>query len=425
MIETLTAQEQTSETLSSQMQQALEVFNAAGLRIEAFYQRLADEVSRLTGELEHSNRKLRLNLAEKEKMQAVLVSTLQSLSVGVLAVGQDGIVIVANPAACRLLGRPLERVAARRIDEVLAEIPQAYELLLTLQGASGGQRRVSWTTRTSQTGARLVELAALRAVPPYDAHLAGVILAEDQTDLKRLEHQAKLRSRLTGMGEIAMNLAHEIRNPLGSIALFATALARELVEDESLGPLADQILSGVKSLEHLVANTLEFAKPRRMVMTRVNLSEVLHDALTFVEHPLRQKSIRVNYDYDLTPEAWIAGDAEQLRQVFLNLLINAIQAMEENGLLRLEIHGAPAGGDLAAGEGGWEVLISDDGVGIPEEMLGRIFDPFFTTKDKGSGIGLAVVHAILMAHIARIEVESRVAAGTTFRIMFPERREFE
>lgn len=405
--------------MSRSMQEALEVFNAAGIRIEASYQRLSGEVNRLGNELERSNLELRRNLAEKEKMQAILVSTLQSLTVGVIAVGQDGIVIVANPAACHIFGRPLEKLATRHIDDVLAGIPGSGELLLTLQGAGGGQRRIGWMAPTG--GENLIphqiELAAVCALPPYDMHLAGVILAEDQTEMRRLEHQAQLKSRLTGMGEIAMNLAHEIRNPLGSISLFATALSRELAGEESLRSLADQIVHGVKALEHLVANTLEFARPRRMAMTRVSLAEVLADALVYVEHPLRQKAIRIHFATDQTPEAWIAGDAEQLRQVFLNLLINAIQAMDEEGSLTLTLQGVPGGA--------WEVCVTDDGIGIPQELLEKIFDPFFTTKDKGSGIGLAIVHTILLAHHARIEVASRVAAGTTFRLTFPAMREFE
>lgn len=403
--------EEPEAPISNQMQEALEVFNAAGRRIESYYQRLNGEVYRLTGELEASNFELRRTLAEREKMQAILISTLQSLSVGVLAIGQDGIVIVANPAACNLLDRPLAKVATQHVDDVLRPIPGSGELLLTLQGASTSLRRIAWNPQGRFLAPRHVELVALRSLPPYDLHLAGVILLEDQTDLKRLEHQAQLHSRLTGMGEIAMNLAHEIRNPLGSIALFASALAHELQADESLGPLAEQIVGGVKSLEHIVANTLEFAKPRRMSMAPSNLAEVIGETLVYVEHPLRQKGIKLHAGATTHPGAWIAGDAEQLKQVFLNLFINAIQAMDEGGTLQVAI--------AQAGEEAWEVAVIDSGIGIPEAMLGKIFDPFFTTKDKGSGIGLAVVHTILMAHNARIEVDSHAGVGTAFRITFP------
>ena len=400
-----------------QMRTALLSFNAAGERIENFYRTLSSEVYRLTQELETSNRELRRKVLEKEKMQAILLSTLQSLTVGAVAVAKDGVVMVANPAACRLLGHQLEELAGRQVEEILNDVPDADVLLLTLQGAGGEQRKTHWTPEGRDPMSRWIELTAVRALPPYDQHLAGLILLEDQTELRRFEAQAKLQSRLAGMGEIAMNLAHEIRNPLGSIALFATALERELEDDESLGPLAGQIVAGVKSLDHLVGNTLEFARPRRMSMSRVNLTEAISDTLVYIEHPLREKSIQLTCDTDMHPEAWIVGDAEQLRQVFLNMAINAIQAMNEGGTLEIRLF--PAEG------GGWTMELCDDGVGIPEEMIEKIFDPFFTTKEKGSGIGLAVVHRVLEAHEARIEVESTVPVGTTFRVTFPAVRRFE
>ncbi|OPZ07028.1 MAG: Sporulation kinase A [candidate division BRC1 bacterium ADurb.BinA292] len=407
----------TSAPTSLRMRQAMQMLRGAEHKIADAYQQLGAEVQRLTAELDSSNLELRRNLAEREKMQAILISTLRSLTIGVLAVGQDGVVIVANPAACEIFRRPLEQIATRHLEEILDGIPDSGQLLLTLQGAGGGQSRIAWSQSVDQGAPRQIELTAVRSLPPSDIHLAGLILAEDQTHLRRLEHQATLRSRLTGMGEIAMNLAHEIRNPLGSIALFATALERELEGNESLAPMARQIVAGVKSLEHLVANTLEFARPRRMAMARVNLKDVIRDTLVYLEHPLEQHAIQVQYDHELQPDAWVSADAEQLRQVFLNLGLNAIQAMDEGGKLEFLIQADAAGG--------WEVAVRDNGVGIPRELIERIFDPFFTTRDKGSGIGLAIVHSILQAHDARIEVESRVAVGTTFRVVFPAYRQFD
>jgi signal transduction histidine kinase len=372
---------------------------------------LAAEIQRLGLELETSNLQLRRNLAERDKMQAILLSTLQSLTVGVLAVGQDGIVIVANPAACLLLEREVDKLAGMHVESALPDLPRTAELLLTLQGVGGRRGRAFWSPATADGQSRRVELTAVRALPPYDRHLAGLILLKDRTELHRLETQAQLRSRLTGMGEIAMNLAHEIRNPLGSIALFADTLEHELTEQPELAQLANQIARGVNALEHLVANTLEFAKPRRLSLARIRLNDVIDDALVYVQHPLAQHGIRLRYDHDLQPEAWIAGDAEQLRQVFLNLMLNAVQAMEAGGTLSVSIQGA---------EGrGWRVTVGDDGVGIPDELLTRIFDPFFTTREKGSGLGLAVVHRIVTAHGARIEIQSRVAAGTRVAVTFP------
>lgn len=372
-------------------------------------------------ELESLQRVLHQHLAERQRLQGVLLSTLQNLTSGVLGIGHDGVIIVANPAACTMLGCELRQLAGQGIERVLLGVPGCGELLAALAGLPGGRAQIEWL-RGGHDGlgneGQTLRLSAVRALPPEDATpLAGLLLIEDLTQLRRLEQQAALRSRLTGMGEIATNLAHEIRNPLGSLALLGSVLARELEGDEELGPLAAQIVAGVQSLEHVVANTLSFARPRRVALTRVSLRRVLAETLQFLRHPLEQQQVEVVFDHDLQPEGWIAGDAEQLRQVFLNLVLNAMQAMMEGGRLELAIRALPEG---TPGGGGYEVIVRDDGVGIPEELLTRIFDPFFTTREKGSGIGLAVVHAILTAHGAQIEARSRVAAGTTFAIRFPE-----
>lgn len=345
-------------------------------------------------------------------LQAILVSTLQNLTLGVLAISRDGLTIVANPAACALLERSLDQTAGVPIDILLEPVPGGGTLLATLMGGPAASVRQVW----ERPGQHL-EFTAVRARSPWDLQLSGLVLIEDKTELRRLEKQAALRSRLTGMGEIAIELAHEIRNPLGSIALFADTLERELAGEPSLGALAAQILAGVKSLEHLVANTLQFARPRRLAVSRVSLAQVLADALIYVEHPIMQKSIKPDFDLSRAPQACIAGDAEQLRQVFLNLFLNAIQAMDEGGTLAVRL--------VPGISGGWRISVHDDGQGIAPDVLPRIFDPFFTTREKGSGIGLAVVHSIVSAHGGRIEVDSAPGKGTTFRLTFPERLPIE
>lgn len=400
--------------MSQELQDVFASFNRASQRIEGYYSRLEDEVNRLTRELETANRKLRGNLAEKERMQAILVSTLQNLTHGVLAVGRDGVVIVANPVACRLFERSLEQLATQLIGDVLIAVPGHEVLLQRLFDEQWQSESLEWQYATVSGERRFLELSAIQAESPWDQELAGLIVIEDKTRLRQLEEQARLRSRLTGMGEIAMNLAHEIRNPLGSIALFASALQSELAEREDLKELADQIVHGVKSLNHLVTNTLDFARPRRMSFSRVNLAEVIEETMTYVQHPVHEKSIELQFDAgdDVDPE--ITGDHEQLRQVFLNLALNAIQAMDQGGRLRLAI------GSASCGQ--WMVTVEDEGKGMTQDQVSRIFDPFFTTKEKGSGIGLSVVHAILAAHEARIEVDSEPGVGTVFRIYFPTRQ---
>lgn len=400
----------------SDMQSAIDAFAQASRKVEDYYRFLGGEVHRLSDDLEKKNQELENRIVEKERMQAMLFSTLQSLTCGVLAIGCDGIVVAANPAACEIFGSTVQLIAGRRIEAVLPEIDESDLLIHSLRSGAAPSTTIEWIHEANGHEHRHVKLTAVRASSPYDEHLVGLILAEDVSELRRLERRSAVQSRLAGMGELATNLAHEIRNPLGSISLFATSLAHELKDQPSLAALANHLVSGVGALEHVVSNTLEFARPRRMSMCRVNLKEVLAEALTFVEHPRDQKGVRIDRNFEVgagdsePEEASIAGDGEQLRQVFLNILLNALQAVDEGGRLWVRLDRLDAGR--------WAVEIEDNGVGIPADQIGRIFDPFHTTKEKGSGIGLAVVHRILCAHGAQIEVESTVGCGSTFRMIF-------
>ena len=320
-----------------------------------------------------------------------------------------------------------EQASPRELIEILSAREKG-----TAHGESAGEAQreattvVEWRYLANGHRGRTLRLSVVRAAPPYELHLAGLIMVEDVTELRRLEHQTMVRSRLSGIGEMALSLAHEIRNPLGSISLFATSLAHELEADSSLGRLAGHLVSGVRALEHVVSNVLDFARPRRFSMTQVDLAEVISETLIFIEHPRAQKSVRLSVDIEPWKEdtgeagrakngaarrALIAGDAERLRQVFLNIALNALQAVDEGGSLSVALRrGGP--------RDSWEVEFSDDGVGIAPQDLERVFDPLFTTKENGSGLGLAIAHRILTAHGAQIEVESRPGEGATFRILF-------
>lgn len=401
-----------------EVQKALSAFTIASRRVEEFYQHLDEEVQRLTGDLQEKNRELEHRIEEKQHLQAILLSTLQSLTSGVLAVGHDGIIVVANPVVCEIFGMPVQEIAGKSIAEFLAPVEQGSRLLRAFGENTPDGSTIEWAIEANGHRRKIVTLSAVRAPAPYDEHLAGLLLAEDVTELRRLEQNSVLQSRLEGIGEMAVNLAHEIRNPLGTISLFASSLAHELADDESLGDMARSLVEGVKTLEHVVTGTLDFAKPRRLSFSRIDLAETLADALIYIEHPRAQKNIDLKLDLQvgIGPEArdraWIAGDAEQLRQVFLNLALNALQSMEEGQSLEVALH--------QEAQGGWAVEIKDQGVGIQPEDLERIFDPFFTTKEKGSGIGLAVVHRVVSAHGAQIEVNSKVGEGTSFRILFSD-----
>jgi signal transduction histidine kinase len=244
-----------------------------------------------------------------------------------------------------------------------------------------------------------------------------------QTETRRLSQELAAANeelqraqRLQAMGEMALQLAHEIRNPLGSIELFAALLSRELKEKADQKTWADQIVTGVKFLNTIVTNMLTFTKVSKPLLTPFDLQQMINETLAFLEPICVQRNIRVIGSESGTP-LWIEGDREMLRQMLINLLMNGLQAMPEQGELALRAR--------IAGPDSVEVEVQDTGVGIPDENLHRVFDPFFTTNEKGTGLGLSLVHQIVQKHNGTITVESRFGHGTCFRITLPMKGEQE
>jgi len=224
--------------------------------------------------------------------------------------------------------------------------------------------------------------------------------------VRDLEAQQERNKRLIAMGEMAARIVHEIRNPLCSVELYASMLEAELASSEHRR-LAAGISAGVSGMNRILTNMLDFARPRRIVLRSARLDRIAEEALAFVKPIAENRGVLI--DCTLAPREVIA-DAELLKQVFMNIIINAIQAVRPAGAVRVcvgEWNGAPA------------AAVSDEGEGIRPEHRERIFDPFFTTKDAGTGLGLAVAARIMEAHGGTISVESEPGAGSTFRLLFP------
>jgi len=222
-------------------------------------------------------------------------------------------------------------------------------------------------------------------------------------------------SVLSALGEMAVTLAHEMRNLLGSVELCAGMLAVELKDDVQRRELAQTLIEGVYALNGIVTNLLTFAHPCRPLFTRVALHAVLDEAIVCAGYALKEKRITLVKEYAPADPVTVA-DRELLKQVFLNLILNAVQAMSEDRRLTISTQVSHD----ESGTGRTEVSIEDTGMGIPPEHLSRIFEPFFTTKARGTGLGLALVRRILDQHRATIHVESELGRGAVFAIVFPD-----
>ena len=252
----------------------------------------------------------------------------------------------------------------------------------------------------------------------------------------RAPHRAEGRSLFVrliftdGVKCHAANIAHEIRNPLGSIELFTSLVKKSLDDEDENATLMKHISSNVASMDHLISNLLSYTKPRPSSRQRADVHELLRSVAEISQFMASQRKVAVHLSLD-AERAAVLGDSEQSKQVFNNLLLNALQAMPEGGavsvtsrnlkaddpklLSRFKLEQTEDGGGVEL----IEVTVKDSGTGIAKDIQNKIFDPFFTTKDRGTGLGLAIVHNIIESHNAAIDLESQADHGSKFTIMFP------
>ncbi len=240
---------------------------------------------------------------------------------------------------------------------------------------------------------------------------AEVILERRQAEQRALEAQLHQAERLAALGEMTAGVAHEIRNPLGIISSTAELLNDRLNRYEPGNRLAQIIVEEANRLNEKVTEFLDFARPRIPNLQPVDLEKLLDRSLEFLEPEINRLHIRVQRHYRLNGIPQTA-DPDLLHQAFLNLLLNAIQAMPQGGELRVSLTPSP-------GNGGIEIRVEDTGQGIEPESQKKIFNPFFTTKEKGSGLGLPIVKSIIDSHQGEIRVESEPGRGTAVIITLP------
>ena len=241
---------------------------------------------------------------------------------------------------------------------------------------------------------------------------AGVILARRQDEQRALEGQLHQSERLAALGEMTAGVAHEVRNPLGIISSTAELLQERLARYEPQNRLARIIVEEANRLNEKVTEFLDFARPRIPNLRPCDLEAVVDRNLEFLEPEIQRLGIRVTRDYQLNGRM-LAADPDLLHQAFLNLLLNAIQAMPGGGRLTVSTQAGPQGR-------GGEIRFADTGDGIEPESLKKVLNPFFTTKEKGSGLGLPIVKSIIETHQGSLKIDSEVGQGTVVTITLPE-----
>lgn len=379
------------------LQRAFQTFDQAAHTLQQSYSTLTQRIEQMDLELSQSNDALRKQLRENEAMRLHLTSILNSLTTGVLVLDDRGAITRANAAAVALLGVTSEAMQGQPVAHVL----EAVHLAVSEHPQRIGQRVLTISRSPMEACA--------------GSPSGSLLLIHDVSQMCELEERLQRQHRLAAMGEMVGRIAHEIRNPLGSVELFASMLRRDLHEmPRSLG-YAEQISQAVHALDRLLSNLLLYTRPERSARAWHRVEPLVLDALTLAAHAMTKNPVDVRLNLDpRIPSLWC--NEGQLKQVMLNLILNAIQAMPGGGRLTVTLTGMA---EQPLGAPSIRMTVADSGNGIDPAHRLRIFDPFFTTKDEGTGLGLAIVHAIIDAHHGRIDVDSRVGEGTTFTMLLP------
>jgi signal transduction histidine kinase len=238
-----------------------------------------------------------------------------------------------------------------------------------------------------------------------------LIIIDDITDRIRLEDQLVQNEKLTSIGLLAAGVAHEVNTPLAVISSYSQMLRKQIPPGDSGFKLLEKITAQTFRASEIVNNLLSFSRMNAAEFSTVNIHKVINDTLSLLEHPLKTSRVRVNANL-LAEAPTVTGNAGKLQQVFLNLFLNARDAMPDGGALDVR---------TAIVDGRIEIVVTDSGAGISREHIKKIYDPFFTTKTagKGTGLGLSVSYGIVQEHGGSISVESNVGRGTSFRLDFP------
>lgn len=341
---------------------------------------------------------------------------------GVLAIDKGGALVLINDEACRIFGLPAgEDYMGRPYAEVFHAHPAvvrvlagAYELAFLPNRA---ELRLTPSDKVLGYTLSLIRNAE-------GLTIGAAMFFKDLTRVEQLVERERLRDRLAVLGEMAAAVAHEIKNPLAGIEVMAGLLRRQLRDDPQATALVGDIINEAKMANAIVQEILDFVRPVRLQMERTSVAAALQAAITMADGKAHRGEVAV--DVDVAPDLpQIDADQTQLMQVFANLIINAYEALNGAGRIRIAARVVTREEDGALPLDGLHPTptlvaeVSDDGPGVPPEIADKIFSAFFTTKAQGSGLGLAIVRKIVDAHDGRIDMSSPPGGGTRFRVTLP------
>ncbi|MGE5592926.1 MAG: ATP-binding protein [Betaproteobacteria bacterium] len=435
-------------------------------RLALSFNRMARSLKEYMGNLRRANTEIEARAETIQKLMSYTEDILANIPAGVITVDLDGKVTVANAAARRLLdgaresakavispvastpggtaggsdapcgsssgrdvnaggpapaGRPtgVSDIIGMDYREALAATPAIVALID--DALSQGRTKRGCETTMPISGASVALVASSSVLLDRNQRPLGVAVTfEDVTELRELQRQVHEAAKLAAVGELSAGLAHEVRNPLGAIKACSQFLEDRVPEDESLRRFTRILVREVDRLDQLVERLLGFARPRESDMQYVDIHDVLDRMVSLVGLKAKQARVEIvrRYQPDLPR---VFADPEKLQQAFLNIMLNAIDAMPHGGILVVAT--ATCGGHEGAAGSKVRIDFRDTGVGIPADQLDKVFTPFFTTREGGTGLGLAIARRVVSEHGGEITVESRPGVGSAFSVFLPITRE--
>ncbi len=354
----------------------------------------------LTAKLRQVGVQLKNTSGALESLQALHENIIHSISSGLITTGLDGRITLVNGAAQRLLERTATELLGKRVDQLFLDSLPTVE-----SQQAHGEVRFDAPTKFRKT--LRVRVSALTV--PERGELGYVYVFDDLTEIRRLEREVRMQDRLAAVGRLAAAIAHEIRNPLTSIAGSVSMLSGVPEMNEDHRRLLDIVTRESQRLNSIITDFLAYSRTKQYRLDKVDLIQLVEDTLTLMDHRMTAENTGITIQRRFpVGQAWTVADGDKIKQVFWNFCENAVRAMK----------GAPVGGRLtvtveALGED-WQVGFTDTGPGMSPQQIEKIFEPFQSNFEGGTGLGLAIVYQIVQAHGGKVWARSKPGQGTTF-----------
>jgi len=341
------------------------------------------------------------------RIKAFSDNLVENMPIGLVALDNGGNIISCNQTAESILQLVARDVLGENGKKIL---PRPFQEIIDALDAAPGIIEKEIDCSVAEENAIPLEVIATVLEEENGAFLGYVILFRDLTEVQHLKKEVARNQRLAALGNLAAGVAHEIRNPLSSIKGFATYFKERYRDNPEDGETADIMVQEVERLNRVISQLLEFARPLAMGKKSASLPVLIRQVMKMIEDQAREKYVTIHTDMASNiPEVVI--DADKIKQVLLNLCLNALGATEEGGALTVKLS--------RLNDSTVNIVVFDTGPGIDKKDLSHIFDPYFTTRPSGTGLGLSIVHKIIEAHDGEISVKSAPGEGTAVSILLP------